>query len=340
MASRPGVTVRDVADRAGVALSTVSKALNRPHAVTPELMVRITDAIAELGYVRNEAARALRVGESNAVGLLLSEATSPFAAELAGAAGEYLSAQGYSVLVGSSALDPVAEGRLLRTFAAQRVRGVLMTPVSDSPSGLDSLASLSVPGVYLDSTAMRANSCAVSVDDYLGAQMAVEHLIGLGRRRIALVRGRVVHPQVHQRLESAKRVCASRGVELMEIVTGGYSVESGIEAGSILASRPKSARPDAVFAVNDLLAMGLVSSLVDRGFSIPRDIAVAGYDGLAVAAVARVPLTTVRQPGRDIAIRAAALLIEEMETPSEHEHEHTVMAPELIVRASSSSAAR
>lgn len=338
------VTVRDVAARAGVALSTVSKVLNRPDSVTPGVLVRVRAAIDELGYVRNEAARALRLGDSRAVGLLIRESSNPFSDQLADAAGEVLSVHDFTALLAVSAFSPKAERNLIKLFGAQQVRGLLITPVRERPAGLDGLVARGVPVVYLDARPPSSGYCSARVDDVLGARMAVEHLVSLGRRRIAVVRGRFELPQARDRITGAQAAAGPLGAEIEEVSpppigvavpsTSGYSIEGGLAAGAAIADRPPELRPDAVFAVNDLLGMGIVSALMDRGISVPHDIAVVGYDGIAPAAVARVPLTTIKQPALQIGTRAAALLIEEMEAMPLHKHEDVVFAPELVVRAS------
>jgi LacI family transcriptional regulator len=332
------VTVRHVAARAGVSQSTVSNVLNRPHAVAPDTLARVTAAIAELGFVRNDAARALRLGESQAVGIVVSEASSPYYAEVVQAAGVTLAAAGYSSLLGNSVQQRQVEGNLISLFEAQRVRGLLLAPVGGPPRELEAFEGRGVDVVYVDARAPRDDQCSVEVDHELGGEMAVRHLYSLGRRRLAIVRGPVELPQIAQRVRGAKRAAAALGLESEEIAISNYFVEGGSEAAAVLTSRPARRRPDGVFATNDLLAMGLVSRLIDGGVSVPGDIAVVGYDDIAMAAVARVPLTTLRQPARDIGSRAAALLVEELsedgERPPTHQHEHTVFQPELVVRAS------
>ncbi|OUM45568.1 LacI family DNA-binding transcriptional regulator [Arthrobacter sedimenti] len=329
------VTVRDVASRAGASVSTVSNVLNRPEAVAPETLARVLAAIDELGYVRNDAARALRLGESRAVGLIVSEASSPFFADVVQAAGGALAQGGYASLLGNSVQDIGVEKSLIELFESQRVRGLLIAPMSQQQPALVSLAARGVPVVYLDVPSPQSLYCSVAVDDSLGAQLAVRHLAAQGRTHIAVVRGPARLPQIEERARGAREAAADAGVRFEEITASGYFVPAGLEAGAVIASRKPSNRPDAVLAVNDLLAMGTISALIDRGVDVPGDIAVVGYDDISVAAVARVPLTTIRQPAREIGARAAALLIAEIEGDETHSHEATVFAPELVIRASS-----
>lgn len=334
MRARDTVTVRDVAARAGVGLSTVSNALNRPHALAPETLARVQAAIDDLGYVRNDAARSLRLGSSRAIGIIVSEASSPFFADVTQAATLALGSRNYSTLVGNAVQSASIEKQLIELFESQRVRGLLIAPMSDNPPGLSNIVKRGVPVIFLDLSATTDEFCSVAVDDTLGATLAMQHLRSLGRARVALVRGPEGLPQIESRAAGALEFALAHDMRLEEVVTSGYFVKAGLEAAAVVASRRPSERPDAIFAVNDLLAMGVVSGLLDRGIDVPGDIAVIGYDDVSVAAVARVPLTTLRQPARDIGARAASLLMDEIESPETHQHESTRFVPELIVRAS------
>ena len=199
------VTVRDVAARARASVSTVSNALNRPEAVAPETLARVMAAIDELGYVPNDAARALRLGESRAIGLIVSEASSPFFAEVVQAAGEHLGKKGYASLLGNSVQSSDIEQSLIKLFESQRVRGLLIAPMSERQPALESLAARGVPIVYLDVPSPDSRYCSVAVDDSLGARLAIQHLISQGRQHIAVVRGPADLPQIKERVRSEER---------------------------------------------------------------------------------------------------------------------------------------
>lgn len=331
---RAPVTARHVAERAGVALSTVSNVLNRPEIVSPDTLARVRAAIDELGYVRNDAARSLRLGRSRAVGLVLSEATSPFFDELARAAGSALSEHGFVPLVGNSVQDPDAEAELIRLFEAQRVQGILVSPVGPLPPTLDDLARRGVAVVSVDVPVESARFCSVAVDDEKGARLVVDHLVAAGRRRIALVRGPADLPQVAARVRGARAAASRAGAALEEIVAGSYFGEAGVAAGGRILEMGAE-RPDAVFAVNDPLAMGVLAALVDGGVRVPDDIAVVGYDDVPLASLGRLPLTSVRQPVATMGATAADMLVAELRGERHHRHRAVTLDPELIVRASS-----
>ncbi|MFT3888354.1 MAG: LacI family DNA-binding transcriptional regulator [Arachnia sp.] len=333
MQQRGAVTVRDVATLAGVSLSTVSNVLNRPDRVASATRARVTDAIEHLGYIRNDAARALRLGESHAVGLVISESTSPFYADIIRSADAVLAGRGYSSLVGSAYQDVAAAERLLQLFESQRVEGLLLNPFTATPAFRTAIRR-GVPCVYVDAEAPDGAHCSVTADHVAGGRMAVQHLAAVGRSRIALVRGPADLSQITKRMDGARAACAELDLACEEFVASTYFVRGGVHAGEVIASRPASKRPDAIFAANDILAMGIITSLAERGIRVPEDIAVVGYDDTDFALAARVPLTTLRQPAAEIGARAAALLLEEIEGAPHHQHEATVLLPELIVRGS------
>ncbi len=333
MTGRGTVTVRDVAAVAGVSLSTVSAVLNRPERVAPGTRQRVLAAIEQLGYIRNDAARALRLGQSKAVGLVISESTSPFYADVIRAADVVLSGDGYSCLVGSAYHEEAAAERLLQLFEAQSVQGLLVNPFAGSLGALDGARRRGVPIVYVDA-AVSGDACSVSTDHIAGGRMAVQHLAAVGRRRIALVRGPAEVSQIMLRMEGARQACAELGLECEELIASTYFVRGGVHTGEAIASRPAAQRPDAIFAANDILAMGLLAALLERGVRVPEDIAVIGYDDTDFAMAARVPLTTLRQPAQEIGSRAASLLLEEMAGKPDHQHVQIVLSPELVVRSS------
>lgn len=328
------VTVRDVAASAKVSLSTVSNVLNRPHRVAPETLARVQSAINDLGYIRNDAARALRLGESRAIGFVVTDVTSPFYSDVMQSASQVLASQDYTVLVGSAFHQEETVASLVELFEAQRVRGLLINPIRYPTDVLNGIERRGVPMVYVDMTSPAPGSCSVSVDHEAGGRLAIHHLHSLGRTSVALVRGPAELQQISARLRGARAACEELGLRCEEITTSTYFVRGGIQAGSVIASRSKATRPDAVFAANDVLAMGVLAALTDRRIDVPNEIAVVGYDDTEMSVAGRIPLTTIRQPADDIGTRAATLLIQEIEHRHRHEHEHTSFSPELVVRAS------
>ena len=328
--------VKDVAQRAGVSVGTVSNVLNRPDRVSAEVRTRVTQAIRELGYVRNDAARQLRAGRSTTVGMIVLDVRNPFFTDVARGAEDEAAGRGLSVTLGNSDENPAREAAYLDLFDEQRVHGVLISPIGDVAERLGRLRARGIPAVLVDRIGTDGLVSSVSVDDVGGGRMAVEHLLGAGRRRIAFVGGPFGIRQVSDRFEGARAAADGRpGANLEVLETTALTVLEGRRIGTAIAERPASARPDAVFAANDLIAMGLLQALVMRGaIQVPDEIALVGFDDIDFASAAVVPLSSVRQPSQLIGQTAMRLLLDEAATPGLAPRQ-IVFRPELVVRESS-----
>lgn len=330
------VSIKDVAERAGVSVATVSNALNRPDRVSAGTRNRVRAAIDELGYVRSESARQLRAGHSRLLALLVLDIGNPFFVDVARGVETAAQQQQLGVMLCNSGQDAASESLYLSLFAEQRVRGVLVTPADVGSANLEALRRQGIPAVLVDRKIDSEVSCSVSVDDVAGAALAVRHLAEQGHERIGYVSGPAQLPQVRDRHEGAllaMRECGLDDDALSVIEVPALDVPSGRDAGSRLLGRRE--RPTAVFCANDLLALGLLQALFAAGVRVPEDVALVGYDDIEFAAAAAVPLTSVRQPAFRIGHKAAELLLAETGDGGEHTHQQVVYEPELVVRRSS-----
>lgn len=330
-------SVKDVAALARVSIGTVSNVLNRPEIVSPETVERVTLAMEKLSYVRNEAARQLRIGHSHALGVITLSGSNPFFTELTTAAEDGAATAGYSVIAGNSNEKKEREAGYLNLFEELRVRGVLISPVGNVVPRLRRMRDRGIPSVLVDRVSKDMSFSSVSVDDVAGGVLAVTHLIETGRRRIAFVGGPAEIRQVSDRLRGARQAAAAHpDVTIEAISTSALTVDEGRIVGQRLAERPPALRPDAIFAANDLLAIGLLQTLfVQGGIAIPEEIALVGYDDIQFASASVVPLTSVRQPSRLIGETAVKILLEEADDP-DLEPRQIMYQPELVVRSSSS----
>ncbi|WP_284284796.1 substrate-binding domain-containing protein [Arsenicicoccus piscis] len=197
-----------------------------------------------------------------------------------------------------------------------------------------------IPVVLVDRAGKYTNFCSVSVDDVEGGRLAASHLLDLGHERIAVVGGPSSLQQVQDRRLGAELALGARRSDalLLHVSTAALDIASGVAAAGELAGLPDAERPTAVFALNDLLAIGVLQGCVTHGLRVPDDVAIVGYDDILFAAVAAVPLSSVRQPRARLGRRAAELLFDEVAALDEgrpHTHEHVQFAPELVVRRSS-----
>lgn len=330
------VSVRDVAVAASVSVGTVSNVLNNPTRVSPEMVVRVQQAIADLGFVRNDAARQLRAGRSRSIGLVVLDIGNPFFAALARGAEARAAESGMTVLLSTSDENPARESAHLDLFREQRVNGVLVTPAGDDLDKLRALQAGGVPVVLVDREVADGTFASVAVDDVEGGYLAVAHLLARGRRRIAFVRGPLSIRQVADRLEGARRAVAEvAGASLEEFAVPALSVLHGRAAGEALRERDEHSRVDAVFAANDLLAVGLLQAFSVLGrVRVPGDIALIGYDDIDFASATVVPLSSIRQPAHEIGYRAVDLLLKGLDAPAGDHERQVRFRPQLIVRDS------
>ena len=328
-------SVRDVAQHAGVSVGTVSNVLNHPEKVLPATVARVLESIEQLGFIRNDAARQLRAGRSTTIGLILLQASNPFFTEVARGVEEGASALGFSTLLGNSDQNHRRELAYLELFEQQRVHGVLISPVGDVTARLEGLRRTGIAAVLVDRSGAGSRTSSVSVDDVAGGRLAVEHLIEHGRRRIAFLGGRFEFRQVTDRLEGARRAVAEHpGVTLEVIEVDALDVLAGRAAGDRLRTRAAGERPDAIFAANDLLAVGVLQSLVMLGeLRVPQDVALIGYDDIDFASATVVPLSSIRQPSEQIGATALKILLEEAGEPQLAPRQ-VVFQPSLVARTS------
>ncbi|MFB4305503.1 LacI family DNA-binding transcriptional regulator [Actinomadura sp. GTD37] len=338
----PQTSIREVARRAGVSVGTVSNVLNRPDLVAEATRDRVRAAIEELGFVRNETARRLRRGPERtagefgdqprrAFGIVVEDLANPYASDVARGAEAALNAAGHDALWLSSDQSPAKERRSLELLEEQRAAGVLIIPVGGNPGDLSRLRAAGMSVVVIDRDASEA--CSARVDHVAGGEIAAAYLLGIGRERIVFVTGVPEPLPCVDRRDGAARTIVEAGLrEPRTLVQDALSPTEGQAAAhEVLAVSP---RPDGVFCANDLLAIGLINELTRLGVRVPDDIAVIGYDDIELAASAAVPLTTVRQPRRELGWEAAELALAEMSEGKSHQHRQVVQRPELVVRES------
>src|SRR6266536_2824074 len=318
------VSIREVAAHAGVSVGTVSNVLNRPDIVAQSTRDRVQEAIKALGFVRNESARQLRAGRSRIIGLVVLDVANPFFTDVARGVEDEASMSGLAVILCNSDDQLAKETHYLELLEEHRVQGILITPVV---GGDERLAVL-----------QRRGTPVVVVDDVLGGDVAVSHLLAAGHQRLAFVGGPVSIRQLADRRDGALRALrrAGRGPsDLQMIETPALNVSAGLRAGAQIAELPAGRRPTGVFCANDLIALGLLQEMTLREIGVPADIAIVGYDDIEFAAAAAVPLSSVRQPRQQLGRTAARLLLEETMEPGDHTHRQVMFKPELEIRQSS-----
>lgn len=324
-------TIKDVALRARVSTASVSRVLNGSGAVTELTRQRVLRAAQHLRYTPHEAARSLITRRTRTIGVLLPDIHGEYFSELIRGIDRAARARGLHLLVSSSHGDAGEAALALRAMNG-RVDGVLvMSPYLDAKS-LDAALPPTLPAVLLNTPEEAGRAPAFVIDDFGGARAMVEHLRALGYERIAHIAGPDGNYESAERLRGFEaalgRTLASRAL----VVAGNFTEESGYQAGQQLAAAVP--RPDAVFAANDMMAIGCLLALRDAGVRVPEDIALAGFDDIPIARYISPPLTTVRAQTTELgrqSLEALAQAIDNQDNPSPERH---TLSTQLVIRES------
>lgn len=324
----------DVAAHAGVSHGTVSHVLNHPDRVRPATRERVEASIAELGFVRDEAARHLRAGYSTTIGLMLLDAHNPSFMEIARGIEDRTAGEQWTILMSNSARDTERERRYLREYAERRVAGLIVIPNDQVREEAHQLRHDDIPMVVVDRAERGADSLSVAVDDVAGGRLQADHLLQLGHRRIAYVGNPEAALPVRARFAGfQQRLEQVDGLVELEVIPAKFDVAGGLETGRELAERRPSRRPTAVATAVDLLAIGVMQSLLSAGIQVPEDLSLVAYDDIPFASQLSVPLTSVARPHYQMGIDAADLLLSVLDS-RRPPHQHLLLRPELVVRAS------
>lgn len=325
-------TIKDVARHSGVSVATVSRALNGHPSVTDALRLRVRAAAAELRYTPHSGARSLITRRTDTVGVLLPDLHGEFFSELIRGIDVAARSLGLHLLVSSSHGDAAEAGAVLRAMQG-RVDGVLvMSPYLDA-SVLAANLPPTFPLVLMNTPIEGSERSAVLVDNYGGAHAMVRHLVGCGRQRIAFITGPLDNLDARTRLlgyRNAMSAFAPGQVE--QVLRGDFTEEGGYRAARQVLSM--TVLPDAVFAANDIMAIGCLFAFGEAGVEVPRDIALVGFDDIPVARYITPSLTTVRVRIADLGGRALEQLVAAIgRDETSHATTETLRA-ELVVRAS------
>ena len=329
MTSKP--SLRDVAKQANVSLGTVSNVLNRPTQVSEHTRKKVREAIDMLGFIPNSNT-AQSNSNSKIVGLILPLAQNPFYDELAQGIEDSLSKSGYRVLIGYSREDEAIELQLLTSMAEANFRGIIVTPVGPKNQVFEKFIDRNVRVSYLSQTDEEPDQCSVSIDQVRGGYIGIEYLVKLGHKKVLWVSGPDHHHQSNQRFVGITQAAQQFGVELDVITAPSLDFLSGEQMAPIIIARWPL--PDAIFAGNDALALGIMNYFHKVGIPVPGQISVLGYDNVSYAESALVPLTTVSQTPYQLGWSMGVQMLAEFEASADHVHQHVVFQPQIVERAS------
>jgi DNA-binding LacI/PurR family transcriptional regulator len=300
-------TVASLARRAGVAASTVSRALRDDPRISHQVRARIVALAAEAGYTPNALARSMVSGRSGLIGLVLGSIENPFYAELMQQVVAQAAAHGLRLLLLHAGPGPI-EDATAEALLQYRVDGCLITSAELSSRAASVCAANGVPVVMVNRVA-REHGSAVSCDNIAASEALAELLLAAGHRRPAIVTGNAGTSTSIERIEGFARRITAAGLPEPLRFEGGAGHAAGFTAGQAIAALPEGQRPDAVFGVSDVLAMGAMDALREAGLSVPGDVSVVGIDGISAAGQAPYRLTTVAQPLEAMVARGLDLLL-------------------------------
>lgn len=332
-------TIRDVAREAGVSIATVSRVFNDSSLVSEPTVRNVREVASRLNYWPNGVARSLITSRTHALGVLLPDMYGEFFSDVIRGLDTAARQHGFHLLVSSSHADSEALSDALRSMSGRVDGMVVMAPDVDAPGAIKGF-SVHCPVVLLN-PGQEVDECdTISVANSEGASDMVRHLLGLGHRRIAIVRGPSRNLDAEQRLQGYRAALREAGIthEPGLELQGDFTEPSGYEAAAELARMP--GRPTAVFVANDHMAIGVLSGLLDSGVSVPNDVAVVGFDDIAMSRYTSPPLTTVRVNTTLLGERAVELLMRSRRSANPDVKQHEVLPTSLAVRSSCGSRPR
>ena len=324
--------MQDVADLAGVAIGTVSNALNHPERLSPATRARVDAAIADLGFVRNSTARNLAAGRSDTVGLVLVDIGNSFFVDIARGAERAATDAGFRLLLANSDVDRGRQDGYLELFDESRAAGLLLAPMDAPLDAAHAVRDHGRPIVLVNAPVADAALCSVLVDDHLGGRLAAGHLIEEGCTRLGFAGGPFSLHAVRQRRAGAEEIAAAAGIPLDVIETAALRAADGRQAARELLTTAPGV--DGLICCSDAMAVGAIGAADELGIDVPSELAVIGYDDNHFAAESALPVSTIGQPGARMGELAMELLLEEIDDP-DHRHRSVLLEPFLIRRISS-----
>lgn len=328
------ITIKDVARAAQVSTTTVSHVINGTRYVDPLTKERVDIALKQLEYHPNSLARSLRSGVSKVIGLIVPDISNQFFSEIARKIEDFGFQKGYSVVLCNSDDDPAKQVSYIHTLQAKQVDGIIFISSGSEPDDLARLVENHVPLVVADREVPLELADVVLLNNEKAGYDATSHLIELGHTSIACVTGPNHLTPSMQRMEGYKRCLKEHSIlfrpELVE--KGDFHFESGRDAVQRLLHSPRP--PSAVFALNDMMAIGAIAAANDLGIRVPQDLSIIGFDNIALGTVVTPALTTMAQPIPEMAFQAISLLLDRLNGNRQDMNQRIILEASLVVRGS------
>ncbi|MGJ7608378.1 LacI family DNA-binding transcriptional regulator [Variovorax sp. LT1R20] len=327
-------TIKDVALRAGVSVTTVSHVVNDTRHVSAKGRERVELAIRELGYVPNAMARSLKSNTTSTLGMLIPNSSNPYFAEIVRIVEDRCFGAGYTLVLCNTDDEPRRQSVYLQVLAERRIDGLIVVSTGDDDSLVTQLQGLRIPTVLVDREIADPSCDLVETAHMQGGLLAVRHLLSLGHKRIACIGGPVGLTPSEQRIEGWRMALAEAGTTPNAdalLWRGAFTSQSGYEAMHAILRTEHP--PSAVFVCNDLMAIGALRAAHESGVHVPDELSIVGFDDIELSAYTSPPLTTVAQPKERIGALAVDMLLERV-GGKRRDARKVVLQPELRVRAS------
>lgn len=323
------ITIKDIAEKAGVSYATVSRALNGRAEVSPMTRSRIVAMAEEMGYEPNAVARSLVKKKTSTIALIVPDVANPFFADITMAVHKAAEEAGYTTIVCNTGWDPAKEQEKLHIMIQQRVEGIILKPTAFIRPG--SLEKYNIP-LVLFWHAMPDSLSYVELDHEKGSNMAISHLIERGARNIAYIGGQETSPSNQIRLLAYQKTLQEAGLNVDPhlISFGGFDLYSGYRRMENLMQLAN--RPDGIFCSNDIIAIGALQYARDHGIKVPEEVAIIGFDNLAHAALPQIGLSTIEQPRDELGRQALEALLKDMDTFPTRNKQRILVEPKLKIR--------
>lgn len=327
------VTQKEVAERAGVSVAVVSYVINNgPRPVSLATQAKVKQAIKELGYYPNELARSLSRQQTATIGLMLPNLMNPVYSEIAESLEKVCTASGYTVMLTGTGRDPAKEQKLAETLRSKQVDGVVILPSEEPYPLLKLFQQANIPMVILEHEL--ADTHCIVIDDRQSGRLAMQHLLSLGHRRIALLERDTLSPHGYLRGAGCREVLQEAGVPLdpASVVKSKAGQAAAYAAMQQWLALPNP--PTAVFTHNDMLAVGVIRAALDAGLRVPADISVVGHDDTSIIDYLNPRLTTVKFPVMEMGHRAGQMILELVRQPDFLPARTITLPVELVIRDS------
>lgn len=326
-------TIRDVARQAQVSVTTVSHVVNGTRFVSDAARERVQRAVAELRFVPSALARSLKSNRTHTIGMMIPNNANPYFAEIIRGIEDTCLAAGFSVILCNSDDEPLKQGTYVRLLSEKQVDGLIVVSSGVDDELIDTLRAAPMPQVVVDREINDLQADLVEVNHEAGGYLATRHLLGLGHQRIACIAGPQALPPARQRVAGYQRALREAGSTVDDRLMRRADFTSAGGHAAMRSLLEGGQWPSAVFASNDLMAIGAICAAASAGLSIPQDISVIGFDDIALAAFSNPPLTTIVQPKHQTGELAARLLMSRIATPG-LALRREILEPTLCVRHS------